>query len=178
MDTTKIREIMLNKGIIFSFGGLISQDVIVSIVNNIKSELKIHGAVDSVINSIFLVVIEQMQNVMSYSKDKKIKDSKYTSQGITVIGFDELKQKYFVASSNKIKDEDKIRISDKIEKINSLDDKQLRKYSRELLRSGDESHDRGAGVGLVEMAKNSSEKLLYKFSVLNETNYFEIKVYI
>lgn len=179
MNIEKIREIMQKSGIIFSFSGIVSQSILVGIVETVKNELKSHGTDESVVNSIFLIVIEQMQNIMSYASDKKeLSKNRFASAGITVIGYDEQLEKYFVASSNKILPTDKDKVTQKLEKINSLDSKEQRKYLREMLRSGKDTHDRGAGVGFIEMAKRSSEKLQYKFSSLHDHEYFEIKVYV
>lgn len=179
MNIEKIREIMQKNGIIFSFSGIVSQSILVGIVETVKNELKSHGTDDNIVNSIFLIVIEQMQNIMSYASDKKeLSKNRFASAGITVIGYDNEKEKYFVASSNKIFESDKEKVSAKIDKLNSMDSKEQRKYLRELLRSGEQTHDRGAGVGFVEMAKRSSEPIMYKFTTLNDNEYFEIKVYV
>lgn len=179
MDILAIRKTMSEDGIIFSFGGLVSQNILVSIVQTIQEELSLLGVSNNTINAIFIIAIEQMQNIMSYSRDKHIiKDKKHSSAGICVIGFDKLKNKYFVASSNKIGIDNKEKVSSKIDRINSLTKVEQRKYLRDLLRTGQDSHERGAGVGFIEMAKRSSEPLEYKFITFEETDYFEIMVYI
>ncbi|MEA3384716.1 MAG: SiaB family protein kinase [Campylobacterota bacterium] len=179
MDISLLRKVMDDNGIIFSFSGTISQELLMSIVETIKKELENVGTQNKIKDSIFIVAIEQMQNIMSYAKDKQeYENNKYSSSGIFVVGFDNVKAKFFVASSNKVKHEDKIKVQTKLDKINSLDTKEQRKFLRELLRSGDLTHSRGAGVGFVEMAKRSSEPLEYNFLEFNDDDYFELKVYI
>ncbi len=179
MNLLEIRKIMEQEGIIFSFTGLISQKMLVGIVETVKKELLELGAKNSVVNAIFSIAIEQMQNIMSYSSDKKIIDSSiYASQGICAIGLDKHNNKYFVASSNKINKNDKTKIKEKIDKVNSLNYNELRKYLRDLLKSGRDSHSRGAGVGFVEMAKRSSENIEYNFTHFEDNEYLEIKVFI
>lgn len=106
----------------------------------------------TMIKSMFLIAIEQLQNVMSYSKQKHIQTgNRYTSPGVLLVGFDDEKQKYYVSSSNE---------EDKIDFINSLDTGE----QREKLKSAEDTHDRGAGF--IEIAKRSSEydfeKHIYK----------------
>ncbi len=179
MNILKIREIMTDEGIIFSFAGLVSQDILIGIVKTIKSELLSSGAKPNTVDAVFIIAIEQMQNIMSYASNKKIMENKkYSSSGICVIGFDKSKDKYFVASSNQINEKDKEKVLTKIQKINRLTKQEQRKYLRELLRSGSDSHERGAGVGFIEMAKRSTEPLHCDFKSLDNIEYVEIKVYI
>ena len=59
-----------------------------------------------------------------------------------------------------------------------MDKHEQRKYLRKKLRSAVDKHNRGAGVGFIEMAKRSSEKLEYKFEELDGKLFFHILVYI
>ncbi len=179
MNIIELRKVMDDNGAIFSFSGIISQDLLVSIVNTVKKELQKVGTENKIVNAIFIIAIEQMQNLMSYAKDRnEYEKNKYSSDGICVIGFDKDKQKYFVASSNRIVPEDSVIIKTKIDTINELSYEEQRKLLRELLRSGEAAHDRGAGIGFIEMAKRGTEPLEYKFVKFKDEDYFELKVYI
>lgn len=179
MNILELRKVMDSNGAIFSFSGLISQELLVGIVNTVKQELEKVGTENKIINAIFIIAIEQMQNLMSYAKDRKIYDeNKSISNGICVIGFDKDKEKFFVASSNKIHPEDIDVIKNKIDTVNKLSYEEQRKLQRELLRSGEATHDRGAGVGFIEMAKRGTEPLEYRFIKFKDEDFFELKVYI
>jgi prolyl oligopeptidase PreP (S9A serine peptidase family) len=179
MDISKIREIMAQEGIVFSFSGMISQSLTSFMVETAKSQLEERGEDAKLTHNMFSIAIEQLQNIMSYSKDKNTTNgSKYVSPGVMVIGIDEKKEKYYVNSSNEIVEADKIKIGKKIDSINSLEKSELRKHLREKLRSAEDTHDRGAGVGFIEMAKRSSEKLEYDFEEIDSKLYFHIKAYI
>ncbi|MDD2698889.1 MAG: SiaB family protein kinase [Arcobacteraceae bacterium] len=179
MNISKIRQLMDDEGIVFSFSGLISQSLTEFMVETASKQFADDGYDKTMIKSMFLIAIEQLQNVMSYSKQKHIQTgNRYTSPGVLLVGFDDEKQKYYVSSSNEIIEEDKIKISTKIDFINSLDTGEQRKYLREKLKSAEDTHDRGAGVGFIEIAKRSSEKLEYDFEELDGKSYFHIKAYI
>ena len=179
MNISKIRNVMAEEGIVFSFSGMISQSLTSFMVETAKVQLEEQGEDGKLIRNMFLIAIEQLQNIMSYSKDKDTTNgSKYVSPGVMVIGIDKLKNKYYVNSSNQIIESDREKVSAKIDHINSLEKNKLRKYLREKLRSADDKHDRGAGVGFIEMAKRSSEKLEYDFEKIEGKLYFHIKAYI
>jgi len=179
MNISKIRNVMSEEGIVFSFSGMISQSLTSFMVETAKDQLDEKGEDSKMTRNMFLVAVEQLQNIMSYSKEKNVHDgSRYTSPGVMVIGYSEDKKKYYVNSSNEIVLEDKIKVSQRIDHINSLEKNSLRKYLREKLRSAEDTHERGAGVGFIEMAKRSSEKLEYDFEKIGGKLYFHIKTYI
>lgn len=179
MNISKIRTVMAEEGIVFSFSGMISQSLTAFMIETAKNQLQQQGEDSKIIRNMCLISIEQLQNIMSYSKNKNVTDkSKYISPGVLVVGIDKEKNKYYVNSSNEIVEEDKQKVSSKIDFINSMTKEELRKYLRQKLRTAEDTHDRGAGVGFIEMAKRSSEKLEYDFEQVGDKLYFHIKTYI
>ncbi len=179
MNISKIRKVMSEEGVVFSFSGMISQSLTSFMLETAKTQLEDNGEDSKMIRCMFLIAIEQLQNVMSYSKEKDIHSgNRYVSPGILVIGFCEKLQKYYVTSSNEIFEEDKEKLSKKLSYINTLEKDELRKFAREKLRSAEDKHDRGAGVGFIEMAKRSSENLEYNFEKIDSKEYFHILAYV
>jgi len=179
VNISKIRKIMSEEGIVFSFSGMISQSLTSFMLETAKTQLEDSGEDTKIIRTMFVIAIEQLQNVMSYSKEKNIhKGNRYFSPGVLVIGFDDELSKYYVTSSNEIFSEDRTLLKQKLEPIISMQKDELRKFLREKLRSAEDKHERGAGVGFIEMAKRSSEKLVYNFEEIDEKHYFHIKAYI
>ncbi len=179
MNISKIRKIMSEEGIVFSFSGMISQSLTSFMLETAKTQLEDTGENSKMTRTMFLIAIEQLQNIMSYSQEKNIRSgNKYISPGVLVIGFSEDMQKYYVTSSNEIYTQDKAILSKKLDHINTLEKDELRKYLREKLRSAEDKHDRGAGVGFIEIAKRSSEKIVYDFEEIDSKLYFHILAYI
>jgi len=179
MNISKIRTVMEEEGVVFSFSGMISQTLTSFMLETAKTQLEDSGEDTKMIRNMFLIAIEQLQNVMSYAKEKDIhQGNKYTSPGVLVIGYSDELKKYYVNSSNEIFFEDKEKVTKKLEEINSMEKEDLRKFLREKLRSAEDKHDRGAGVGFIEMAKRSSEKLEYNFEEINGKHYFHILAYV
>ncbi len=180
MDMYQLRTLFEKEGIIFSFSGTISQAIVSSVAETIEQELVSLGTTTKIIHNLFSVLTEQMQNIMSHSRDTIEKGTNiYESSGITLVGYDRNKEKYFVSSANVINLSDQSVIATKINKINTMDVEHLKQYYRELRRTGTNTHARGAGLGFLEMAKKSSEPLKYHFREINEEqSFFEICAYI
>lgn len=175
----EFKQMLEQEGIIFSFSGTISQAILSSIGETIESEFDSINIDANTIMKIFAVFTEQMQNIMSYSKERREhQGNRHASPGICIVGQDK-RGKYFVNSANIMDIKDEQKVCEKIDYINTLDAEGLKAYYKELRRSGRGVHDRGAGLGFLEMAKKSSEPLAYKITKIDsERSFFEIKVYI
>lgn len=178
MNISRIRKVMTEEKIVFSFSGMISQSLTSFLVETAKAQLEDRGETSKLTRNMFLIAVEQLQNIMSYSKEKNIKEDHYSSPGVLVVGYDDVKEKYYINSSNEIEETDQIKVSEKLDHINELEKDQLRQYLRDKLRSAEDQHDRGAGVGFIEMAKRSSEKLEYGFEDIDGKLYFHILAYL
>ena len=175
-----LHNLLTQEGVIFSFSGMITQEIVCTIAETVEKELQDNGEKQKIVNDVFAILTEQMQNVMSYAKDRiEKRDNVFESAGLVLVGYSQAKQKYFVATANGMLSADKKPLVEKLEKINSLDEAGLRSFYKELRRSGQDKHGRGAGLGFLEMAKRASEPLEYSFHPIDEAHaLFEIKVYI
>jgi len=167
--------------IIYARDDLISQNFVSKIEDIINFELQKYDSKvsENIKLKLFGVVIEQLQNVMSYSNNINKKDKlTYESKAEFILGYSISKNKYFSKTVNQIKSSHKDKIISKLDNLNALKSAEIRKLTRELLRSGKNAHSRGAGIGFLEMAKRSSEKLYYDFKNKDGELYFELIIYI
>ncbi len=180
MDLFEFKKLLDSEGVIFSLSGTISQSILINVGDMLEKELEESGTRRHIIHNIFAVMTEQMQNVMSYSKDsRQTNDHFVESSGLFVVGYNRQKNKYFVSSCNKMHARDKNRIRERLEKLSTMNRQELKAHYREVRRSGRNMHDRGAGLGFIEMAKRSSEPIDYRITEINDTEaFFQITVYV
>ena len=175
----KLRNQYIKEGIIFSFSGEVSQSILTGIAENLENKMEMLEVKTSTTQNIFSIFIEQMQNVMKYSPPKDEEVGHFSNMSISVIGFDGEKNKYYVSSGNVIDKADKEKVIDKINKLNTMDKKELREYYKELRKSGRYKHEKGAGLGLIEMAKKSTEPIEFIIDDIDEKfSFFTIKTVI
>ena len=168
----KLRNELIDNGIIFSFSGTLSQNIISSIAETFENKMQKSNVEFSLIQNVFSIFIEQIQNILSYSDH-------LNDFSIIAIGFNKNLNKYYVLSGNMIDLNKKDRIHEKIEKVNSMNKKELRVYYKELRKSGVDTHKRGAGLGFIEMAKKSTEPIEFMFEDFNNKfTFFTLKVII
>ncbi len=173
-----LRNEYLKDGIIFSFSGEVSQLILTSIVEELGNKMEMLNVKTSIIQNIFSIFIEQIQNIMKYSPNIK-QESLFSNISISVIGFDNKKLKYYVSSGNIINKIDKEKVENKISKLNSMDKQELKDYYKELRKSGLHKHEKGAGLGLIEMARKASEPIEFAIDEIDELfSFFTIKTII
>ncbi len=85
----------------------------------------------------------------------------------------------YVSSVNSVSDEIIPRLSQKIEHLNKLDRKSLDLLHKMVLEEGGLSEKGGAGLGLIEMARKTGQKLYYSFEpISNNQSYFYIMLFL
>ena len=158
----------LNISIIYS--GPMWQDGIKGIADMVQTRLQVDDIPGSAAKSIFSVFIEQVTNVLMYSEDKvRFRQGKNESteapSGTLVLGHIKSSiqgNTFFVQTGNTIKTENAEYIKNKIDHLNTLDKKELRKYLRERLHAENDNPDsKGAGLGLIEIARRATAPIGY-----------------
>jgi hypothetical protein len=78
---------------------------------------------------------------------------------------------YEIIARNIISIEDKQKIEPKLQEIKGLDKAGIKKRYRELRKSGQNTHQKGGGIGMYEIAKVSN-KIIYEFKPINEDKFY------
>ncbi|MCL2208058.1 MAG: SiaB family protein kinase [Fibromonadales bacterium] len=133
--------------------------------------------------SVFSVFVEQMNNMLMYSAEKdrqKDPDGKEveTSKGIYILGIKDAT--YFVQTGNVVTPNSANILKTRIDHLNTLDKKALRQfYKQQMMAENDNPESKGAGIGLIEIARRSSTPIKYQFEDLdNGLLYFTMYVTI
>jgi len=80
---------------------------------------------------------------------------------------------YYITSGNLIEKQKIKNLKNQLEKVNSLSKEELKILYREVLENSEISEKGGAGLGLIEMARKSGQKLDYLFENKNDNfSYF------
>jgi len=171
MDINAIQNIIEKDGVVFlAYGGFLSQTLISGMTEALEKETEENNLDMGVSNNIFTIFIELAQNMMNYSKKKASDSSEFKSQGLIVVGKDEL-GRYYVHSQNVVSLEDKQSIEPKLIEIHSLDKEGIKQRYKELRRSGKNTHGKGGGIGFYEIAKRC-DVIKYDFIPINESKFY------
>jgi hypothetical protein len=122
--------------------------------------------------SVFSIFIEQVNNMMMYSADKEQKVSPDGEQheitkGIFILGV--IDDVYFVQSGNAVTDTNADILKTRIDYLNTLDKKELRQFYKQQINSENTNPEsKGAGIGLIEIARRAHDPIEYDFKPYGE----------
>jgi hypothetical protein len=133
--------------------------------------------------SVFSVFVEQMNNMLMYSAEKECFEHydgnhKETSKGVFVLGIQN--KTYFIQAGNIVTNNNAEILKSRIDYLNTLDKKELRQHYKERLKSGDDNlESKGAGLGLIEIARRATSGIEYEFTPHGDgLSYFTLYVTI
>lgn len=169
------------EGVIFSFSGYVSEDILFALGDALKKKLVIEETDNNTIKRVFSVFIEQVQNIIRYSTEQisGMAEDKLLelSSGIIIVGAEN--EHFYVGCGNTVSNVDATDLRERLEVIKNLDKDELRAYYREKLREEADVDSKGANLGLLEIARRSSEPIEFDFMKIDaEKSFFCIKSYV
>jgi hypothetical protein len=91
-------------------------------------------------------------------------------RGIFLVSKDE--EEYNITTGNLIKSDKVNGLRKMLENINNLDPEGLKQLYKQQMREGRLSPKGGAGLGFIDIARKTGEKLVYSFLEIDEDNSF------
>lgn len=122
----------------------------------------------SVKKKVFHVMVECLQNMTKHSDETYRMGT--VGNGLFIVG----KKEGFwnVITANKIL-KDKIEdLKDTIDRLNAMTKDELNALYKKQIKEGTLSEKGGAGLGLIDIARKTGEKLEYQFLPLDDTQYY------
>ncbi len=149
-----------NKKIILAFEGGFTQSLTKNILALTEQRLNQLDEEQPIKKKVFNVMVECLQNICKHADE--IQDpNDWMNDGIFVIGKDP--EGYFLISGNFIKSDEVPTLEAKIEYVNSLEKEDLARLYKTKLQSTQLSEKNGAGLGLIDIARKSGQKLKHQF---------------
>ena len=143
-----------------SYLGEVTPDLTNSDLKSVKNEHNSYSDKMSVKKKIYNIIVESLENIYKHFDVKE----KITAPSIFLFGAQA--EQYYIVSGNYVYTETGEKIKETIDELNSLDRENMRKkYRSALLQSVDEDGraQNVAGIGLIDMALKSENKLEYQF---------------
>jgi len=179
VNLLNLQKTLQNNGILISFAGRFSQEIIEELGDAVKKYLETESISQNEIYNVFSVFIEQTQNIKNYSalKTDCLVREKIANSGIVTIGRSDAG--HFVSSGNIMESKDSYALVQKLDIINGLDRAGLKRLYKEQMKKEMVPGSTGAGLGLIDMARKASQPLKYSIDKLDEEfHFFTLKVNI
>jgi hypothetical protein len=152
---------MMKERLMFVYRGVVTNENSASLLMLLEKEMENSefGFVGR--KRLFMFVLESLQNVSRHG-DK----NEYSEMSLVV--YSKTDSGYTVTTGNVIETERIQDLKSKLDEINHLEAGEIRSVYRQMLSNSEFSSKGGAGLGLIEMAKKTGNKLDYDFIKLDD----------
>jgi len=153
----------------YIYRGLFTQNITDNIISLAEINLDKAGESSKIKKRVFSIMVEGLQNITRHQEENLLE--KYRRSGIFVI--QKQANNYYVTTGNMVFKESINSLTNQLNKINSLEKEDLKLYYKKVLNDNIISSKGGAGLGLIEMARKSGNKLAFDFRDIDlEYSYF------
>ncbi|MEF8941409.1 MAG: SiaB family protein kinase [Desulfohalobiaceae bacterium] len=99
------------------------------------------------------------------------------SYGVLIVGKEE--EHFSIINGNYIQEDQEEPLQEKLAKIQSMDKDELKQYDTQQRRLQADDESKGAGLGLIEMARKATHPIEYEISSMeNGYSFFVVKAVI
>jgi hypothetical protein len=125
---------------------------------------------NSVQRKVFHVMVECLQNISKHADTFTNNDFTYSGRGIFMVS--KGKDEYNVTTGNVIDNDKTEDLKNLLEQINSLDKDGLKELYKTQMKEGRLSEKGGAGLGFIDIARKTGQKLIYHFLPVSDNSSF------
>ena len=150
--------------VLVSIKGALSQDIITEFGTMIKSSL----SADTNTRKIFAVFIEMAQNILHYSAERNTS----SDEGVGIMTLREKDDSFYLSSGNVVMNQNAERIKSKCEIVNSSNKEELKAMHQDQIRKGRPEGSKGAGLGLIDIARKVDGPIQCIIDSIDENNSF------
>ncbi|MFN8207140.1 MAG: SiaB family protein kinase [Bacteroidales bacterium] len=163
----------LNTGnVVLSYKGNITTEMINSTLESIETIIGEGEQEGKLRKKVYNVLVESLQNLYHHTDElpDELRATYHEKFGVVVISKDE--NGIRITTGNFIPSARIKFLKDKIDKINSLSQEELKDMYKFILNHQKLSEKGGGGLGLVDIARKTGNKLEYNFINVNNDFYF------
>jgi hypothetical protein len=165
----ELHKTMLQRNLILVYEGEFTQEITKSVLSMAERNMDSIGEESNIKRKVFNVMVECLQNIVKhYEENEPLIDRNHSA--IFIIG--KQQNEYIITSGNPVNLDKVDLLKAKLDQINGLDKEGLKALYKEIIKNNDLSEKGGAGLGFVDMARKSGQKLAYDFEKLNDTTAF------
>ena len=163
-----------NDNLSFIYQGSFNDEITERIIDISETNISTLQEQAKISNKVSFLLAECFQNVIRHGE---FASSKLSAENAGIFITRNIGKSYYISSANLIENKDVEGLRLKLEEINQLDPIDLKKLYLDVLSHNELSNKGGAGLGLIEMARKSGQKLEFDFEKVDEEfSYFYLQI--
>lgn len=160
-DLKIFSDLLINDEYCLLYNGNFIDAVTAKIIHITKVSLIQRGELVKTQNRLAYLMAECFQNIIRHGGHKEISE---TDESLPGFFMTKIKDNFYdLVTGNLIDDEAIPPLKKMFQQVNSLNDEELKILYKKTLAEGKLSDKGGAGIGLIDMAKKSAQKIEYEF---------------
>jgi Family of unknown function (DUF6272) len=169
---------MMAQKLILVYEGDFTQETTKSILSMAERNLDSSGEDSGIKRKVFNVMVEALQNIVKHSSEQNLQAGSLISKSaIFMISKDD--SRYCVMTGNPISKTNVAKLTANLNDLNGKDKEGLKEMYKDIIKNTQISEKGGAGLGFVDMARKSGEKLEFTFANMDaDYEFFCLKVKI
>lgn len=170
-----LHEEMVNNGFTLVYEGEFNHQITKMFTSMAERDMDKTHEEKAVKRRVFHVMVECLQNMTKHS-DEYNEDSKI-GNGMFIVGKKD--EAYYVITANRVLNDKIDDLKNSIDGLNKMTKEELTALYKKQIKEGTLSEKGGAGLGLIDIARKTGQKLDYQFLPLdNEFYFFLLKIKI
>jgi len=157
-------QLLDEKDIMLVYCGEFSQELNKTLLAFTERKFKAENLEDNTRRKIFNIMVELLQNI---SKNK-IENLEGTTEVSAVFMIGTSDDDYILVTSNMIRNDKIPPLKDRLDQVNSLDKEGLKNLYKDERLNATFSETSGAGIGIIDIARKSENKLVYSFEKIDD----------
>lgn len=162
-------DLMCENNITMIYEGEFSQDITKSVLSMTENSFNINNIDEAVKKKVYNIMMEALQNICKH-EFKGTLDGLPNSESLFMISLSE--NDYKIITGNAIDEKIIPIVKEKIDQVNSLDADGLKQLYKEARLNSTISEVGGAGLGFIDIARKSGNKISYHFYPLQDNIHY------
>ena len=155
----ELHRTMQSENLILVYQGDFTQETTKSILTMAERTLEASGEDPAIKRRVFNVMVESLQNIVKHNED--LADGMRRHNAIFLVGRES--DRYTIMSGNPVQKEKVSGLKKTLDRINMLDKEGLKDLYKDIIQETTISDKGGAGLGFVDMARKSGDRLGFAF---------------
>ncbi len=177
VDAFNIYDKMEKNNILLSFKGDVTSELLTSILQIMENKMDNMQEEPKMKKKVYNVLVECLQNLYHHMDDVADAAGDINRSAIFMIG--KLNNAYTITTGNYILSENVNGLKGRLDEVNALTKDELKEYYKKVLNNGEMSLKGGGGLGMIDIARKTGEKLEYNFlEIDNKVSFFTLNIKI
>lgn len=181
-DIYELYQTMEKENILLSFKGVVTSDLLTSVLAIMESKMDYMEKSPKTKKKVFNVLVECLQNLYHHidvSDDPAERNLERIEAKSALFMIAKQGEQFIISTGNYIDKKSALELEERLQTINGMDKDELKQYYQDVLNNGSVSEKGTAGLGMIDIARKSGNKLEFQFLDVNaHTSFFCLNIKI